>query len=182
MVLSQTAVQSLSMDILRFCCVDYLLHEHYISTPFTNCNVPQSWLKNLVTLVAAEGWLPPTADSGASAVLCGRQFCTLDSSFWGICPFGEDPRWQTEQCPASPAGWCSIPGVWLARFGWISCAGLQTARVDYEQLVRPGVVEYLPSPVDLAIKLPIVKDTLRTIARRVRGWERTLIRTCIVCV
>lgn len=42
-------------------------------------------------------------------------------------------------------------------------------RVDYEQLVRPGVVEYLPSPVDLAIKLPIVKDTLRTIARRVRG-------------
>ena len=41
-------------------------------------------------------------------------------------------------------------------------------RVDFEQPVRPGVVEYVPSPVDLAIKLPVVRDTLTIIGRKIR--------------
>jgi len=39
-----------------------IIHEHYISTPFTNCNVPHSWLKNLVTCASfgeycKQGWI-----------------------------------------------------------------------------------------------------------------------------
>lgn len=41
-------------------------------------------------------------------------------------------------------------------------------RVDFEQPVRPGVVEYVPSPVDLEIKLPVVRDTLTIIGRKIR--------------
>lgn len=40
-------------------------------------------------------------------------------------------------------------------------------RVDFEQPVRPGVVEYVPSPVDMEIKLPVVKDTLRIIGSKI---------------
>lgn len=42
-------------------------------------------------------------------------------------------------------------------------------RVDYEQLVRPGVVEYLPSTVDMEIKLPVVRDSLEIIGAKLKG-------------
>lgn len=43
-------------------------------------------------------------------------------------------------------------------------------RVDFEQPVKPGVVEYIPSPVDMAIKLPVVRDSLRIIAAKLKGY------------
>ena len=45
---------------------------------------------------------------------------------------------------------------------------LPSLRVDAEREVRPGVVEYLPSPVDMDIKLPVVRDTLRVIGNKIR--------------
>ena len=42
-------------------------------------------------------------------------------------------------------------------------------RVDFEQPKKPGVVEYIPSPVDMAIKLPVVKDSLKVIGGKVKG-------------
>ena len=42
-------------------------------------------------------------------------------------------------------------------------------RVDFEQPIKPGVVEYVPSPVDMAIKLPVVKDSLKMIGAKVKG-------------
>lgn len=44
-------------------------------------------------------------------------------------------------------------------------------RVDFEQPVRPGVVEYVPSPVDLEIKLPVVRDTLKIIGSKIRRYS-----------
>lgn len=44
-------------------------------------------------------------------------------------------------------------------------------RVDFEQPVSPGVTEYVPSPVDMEIKLPAVKDTLRIIAAKIRKYD-----------
>ena len=41
-------------------------------------------------------------------------------------------------------------------------------RVDAEKTVRPGVVEYLPSTVDMDIKLPVVRDTLRIIGSKIK--------------
>ena len=43
-------------------------------------------------------------------------------------------------------------------------------RVDFEQPVKPGVVEYVPSPVDMAIKLPVVRDSLKIIAAKLKGY------------
>ena len=43
-------------------------------------------------------------------------------------------------------------------------------RVDFEQPVKPGVVEYVPSPVDMAIKLPAVRDSLKIIAAKLKGY------------
>ena len=42
-------------------------------------------------------------------------------------------------------------------------------RVDFEQPIKPGVVEYVPSPVDMAIKLPVVRDSLKVIGAKVKG-------------
>ena len=52
-------------------------------------------------------------------------------------------------------------------------------RVDFEQPISPGVVEYVPSPVDMEIKLPAVKDTLRIIAAKRRKYAVCI---CIVNV
>ena len=43
-------------------------------------------------------------------------------------------------------------------------------RIDFEQPVKPGVVEYIPSPVDMAIKLPVVRDSLKIIAAKLKGY------------
>ena len=43
-------------------------------------------------------------------------------------------------------------------------------RVDFEQPLGPGRVEYVPSPVDLEIKLPVVRDTLTIIGGKIRRW------------
>ena len=52
------------VSVSPFCLTSGILiiHEHYISTPFTNCNVPHSWLKNLVTCASfgeycKRGWI-----------------------------------------------------------------------------------------------------------------------------
>ena len=50
-------------------------------------------------------------------------------------------------------------------------------RVDFEQPKSPGVVSYVPSPVDMAIKLPVVKDTLRIIAAKMKRYVHNLIGT-----
>lgn len=50
-------------------------------------------------------------------------------------------------------------------------------RVDFEQPVRPGVVEYIPSPVDMVIKLPAVRDSLKIVAAKLKGyviWLKTV--------
>lgn len=44
-------------------------------------------------------------------------------------------------------------------------------RVDFEQTVRPGVVEYIPSPVDMEIKLPVVRDSLKIIGAKLKGYS-----------
>lgn len=43
-------------------------------------------------------------------------------------------------------------------------------RVDFEQPVKAGVVEYVPSPVDMAIKLPVVKESLQVIGAKVKRY------------
>ena len=48
-------------------------------------------------------------------------------------------------------------------------------RVDFEQPVKPGVVEYISSPVDMAIKLPVVKDSLKIIAAKLKRYVHTYI-------
>ena len=53
-------------------------------------------------------------------------------------------------------------------------------RVDFEQPVKPGVVEYIPSPVDMAIKLPVVKDSLKIIAAKLKRHVYTcIIKLCL---
>ena len=50
-------------------------------------------------------------------------------------------------------------------------------RVDFEQPVRLGVVEYIPSPVDMVIKLPAVRDSLKIVAAKLKGyviWLKTV--------
>jgi len=48
MVLSQTVVQSLSMDILQFCCVDYLLEHRLLWMPVSMyaCQYVCSFIRN----------------------------------------------------------------------------------------------------------------------------------------
>ena len=43
-------------------------------------------------------------------------------------------------------------------------------QIDFEQPVKSGVVEYIPSPVDMAIKLPVVRDSLKIIAAKLKGY------------
>ena len=40
-------------------------------------------------------------------------------------------------------------------------------RVDFEEPVKPGVVQYVPSAVDMEIKLPVVRDALKIIGRKI---------------
>ena len=43
-------------------------------------------------------------------------------------------------------------------------------RLDFEQMVKPGVVEYVPSTVDMEIKLPVMKDSLKIIGAKLKGY------------
>ena len=52
-------------------------------------------------------------------------------------------------------------------------------RVDFEQQVRPGVAEYVPSAVDMSIKLPVVKDTLRIIGAKLMCVDSTVVKFCV---
>lgn len=55
-------------------------------------------------------------------------------------------------------------------------------RVDFEQPIKPGVVEYIPSPVDMEIKLPVMKDSLKLIGTKVKRYkyQLSLIRDWLV--
>jgi len=43
-------------------------------------------------------------------------------------------------------------------------------RTDFEQPIAPGKVEYVPSPVDMSIKLPVVKSTLQIVAGKIKKY------------
>ncbi|XP_077778880.1 tubulin polyglutamylase TTLL11 isoform X2 [Podarcis muralis] len=47
-------------------------------------------------------------------------------------------------------------------------------RTEYEKEVSPGVIEYIRSPVDEAVKVSVIRDTLRLVDPRKKRKEKTL--------